>query len=138
MAEKKEPDKTPVGPVKPPVNNGKALTLKDLVKLRLEQETSLPDDDEAMKRWPTIWHLLTSRHPTPETVVEPARISIRLGVGCWLVTLNSSDLRIGLEASAPTLAEAFDRWEEEAHSSKAKWKVWGRKEPEVRKVQKRK
>jgi hypothetical protein len=93
----------------------------------------LPPDDEAPKRWPILWELLTTRYPDDERVVAPARLSIAWGMGTWIVSVSSADLRMKLDAYSHTLVGAFDAWEAEASKPEPVWRTWGREEPEIRK-----
>lgn len=96
----------------------------------------LPADSVAREKYPTLWEFLTTRYPDQNHVVEPARLSIGLGMGCWIITVSHSDYRTKLEASAATLDEAFAAWELAATASDAPWKTWGKGEITLRKRRK--
>jgi len=111
----------------------KALSLTDIVRMRCGNGEVVPDDDQARESWPVLWALLTQRYPDAEHVLEPARVSIQMGLGCWIVSLSHPDLKIRLETTTPTLAQAFQAWETFATDPRTQWKGWGKGEVTLRK-----
>lgn len=119
-----------------PSKPAKRVSLKDLVRMRCGTGETVPDDEEARRRWPTLWHLLTERYPDATHILEPARITIQMGVGCWMVSVRHPDLRVGLEAYSDTLGGALDAWEAMAADPSTRWKGWGKGDVTLRKRKK--
>lgn len=129
-------DKEREGAKLPPANAEgvrKALDLADIVRMRCGNGEVVPDDDLARTQWPVLWSLLTQRYPDQDHVLEPARLSIQMGLGCWIVSLAHPDLKIRLETVTPTLQQAFAAWEAYANDPKTQWKGWGKGEIVLRK-----
>lgn len=109
-----------------------------LLNARLRGRTgSIPDDDEARKRWPTLWSFLTRSDVNGELAKDPAAFSVRLGLGAWLVTLTDASLEVTITSTSPVLAEVIDCLEQTITDPNAPWAPWRRSEGNFRKVNKR-
>lgn len=85
---------------------------------------SLPDDDGAQKEMPTLWSFLTRKEVDEKTRKEPATISIRLGLGAWLVTLTDQSLEVSMQTTCPTLAGCLGQLEKACRDPNAPWSPW--------------
>lgn len=90
----------------------------------------LPDDQESRKAWPFLWELLTAMMVLDGQAKRPARLTVSLGVGRWVVGLSDEDLAMSLETTAGTLLEAFAAVEK-ALCEGTHWKVWTKKRPRL-------
>lgn len=97
----------------------------------------LPDDADSRRLMPIIWSFLTRRDASGDLAKEPATISIRLGLGSWLVTLTDPSLEVSLAAAAPVLADALEHLEEAARNPAAAWAPWKRSKGKFEKVNRR-
>lgn len=86
----------------------------------------LPDDPESLRSLPVLWSFLTRRDVNGKLAKEPATVTIRLGLGAWLVSITDPSLEVSLTTSAPVLAEALQALEEAARSPLAAWSPWKR------------
>lgn len=97
----------------------------------------LPDDPDSRRTMPILWSFLTRRDASGDLSKEPATISIRLGLGSWLVTLTDPSLEVSLAAAAPVLADALEHLEEACRNPSAAWAPWKRSRGKFEKVNKR-
>jgi hypothetical protein len=91
------------------------------------------DDDPARQRWPTLWDWLTRIYVGRDNIKQPATITIRLGPDGALATLTDRDLGCSLDASSPTLEGLFQALEAALTADACPLRIWGKKEPTVRK-----
>lgn len=99
--------------------------LKDIIAKRLgEGDANLPSDDEARSRWPNLWEFMTHTDAGDNKLKEPARITLSLGLGEWMIDLADQSLGVGLSAASATLQDAFDRLEKAMTAPNAPWRVW--------------
>jgi hypothetical protein len=111
--------------------------LSALLERRLgEGQASLPDDDVSRHNLPVLWSFLTRREASGNLSKEPASITIRLGLGSWLVTLSDPSLEVSLTASATALSGCLEQLEVAARSSTAAWAPWRRSRGKFEKVNK--
>lgn len=109
--------------------------LSFLLRQRLGgDKQGLPDDSDSRRSLPIIWSFLTRRDAAGDLAKEPAAISIRLGLGSWLVTLTDPSLEVSLAASAPVLADALEYLEEACRNPAAAWAPWKRSKGKFEKV----
>lgn len=112
--------------------------LSTLLARRLDGDgQGLPDDSDSRRALPILWSFLTRRDASGDLSKEPATISIRLGLGSWLVTLTDPSLEVSLAAAAPSLADALEHLEEAARNPAAAWAPWKRSKGKFEKVNKR-
>lgn len=112
--------------------------IQRLVDTRLRGHTgSIPDDEEARRRWPTLWSFLTRQDVNGELAKDPASFSVRLGLGAWLVTLTDSSLEVTIQSTSPELADVIDNLEQTITNPHAPWSPWRRSEGSFRRVNKR-
>lgn len=108
-----------------------------LISKRLGGErNSLPDDEESESTLPVLWSFLTRRDVDGKLSKEPASISIRLGLGQWLVTLTDPSLEVSMTTVVPVLADSLQKLEEAARSVDAPWQPWKRSKGKFEKVNK--
>lgn len=111
--------------------------LQQLIDRRLAGSLgSLPEDEEGRKRYPHIWEFLTRVDVNGELAKDPAAITVRLGLGNWLVELTDPTLEIGLTSIARSLTEALEALELTLADPLAPFRPWRRSEPKFRKVNK--
>ena len=107
------------------------MNLKELIMARLSGNgASLPGDDQAARDWPLLYELLTCRVVLDNQRKRPARLSIQVGVGEWVVGISDEDLAMSLETSAETLAAAFQAAEMALASGRG-WKQWSKRDPRL-------
>lgn len=112
--------------------------LSFLVGARLAGDgQGLPDDELSRKTLPILWSFLTRRTANGEFAKEPAVISIRLGLGNWLVTLTDPSLEVTLTASASVLTDCLLQLEVAANSPSAAWSPWKKSKGKFERVNKR-
>lgn len=112
--------------------------LDRLINLRTGgDEVSLPCDDVSRELLPTIWAFLTRRFVSEDLEKERASVSIRLGVGMWIVELSDPSLEVGLTAAVPSLHDALEALEARANDPQAAWKPWRGSEGKFRRRNKR-
>lgn len=112
--------------------------LSALLARRLAGEgQGLPDDPDSRRLMPILWSFLTRRDASGDLAKEPATISIRLGLGSWLVTLTDPSIEVSLAAAAPVLADALEHLEEAARNPSAAWAPWKRSKGKFERVNKR-
>lgn len=104
-------------------------TRSDALQLLIDRRVAgdqgaLPDDEESKKRLPTLWSFLTRRDVNEELAKDPAAVTIRLGLGTWLVELTDPTLEVGLTAVVPSLHGALEALEEAASDPKAAFRPW--------------
>lgn len=121
------------------LENGKGPDpLSELLARRLDGDgQGLPPDPESRRSMPILWSFLTRRDASGDLAKEPAAISIRLGLGSWLVTLTDPSLEVSLAAAAPVLSDALEYLEEAARNPSAAWSPWKRSKGKFEKVSKR-
>jgi hypothetical protein len=108
-----------------------------LVERRLgDDQLSLPDDEASRRALPILWSFLTRREATGTLSKEPASITIRLGLGSWLVTLSDPAIEVSLTASSTALAGCLEQLEEAARSPSAAWAPWRRSRGKFEKLNK--
>jgi hypothetical protein len=99
--------------------------LQKLIDRRIAGEAGdLPEDEESRELLPTLWAFLTRRSVNDELAKDPAAITIRLGLGQWLVELTDPTLEVGLTAVVPKLHEALEALEMCARDPKAPFRPW--------------
>lgn len=113
----------------------KETPLDRLLSQRLAVDgESLPDDDAARQQLPTLWSFLTRRSVDDSRTKEPAAISIRLGLGAWLVTLTDQSLEVSMTTTSPTLSECIEQLERACCDPYAPWSPWRRSKGKFDKV----
>lgn len=101
--------------------------LSCLLRKRLGGDAgSLPDDECSRLSLPILWSFLTRRDVNGNLSKEPAAISIRLGLGAWLVTLTDPSLEVSMTTVAPVLSESLQQLEAAARDPRAPWSPWKR------------
>lgn len=109
--------------------------LSELLEKRLAGDGgSLPDDETSRQALPVLWSFLTRRDVDGKLSKQPASISIRLGLGQWLVTLTDQSLEVSLTTVVPVLSESLSRLEEAITSPHAAWQPWKRSTGKFEKV----
>jgi hypothetical protein len=98
-----------------------------------ENGASLPADPVARERWPFLFDLLTNTGEESEYLIEPARIGLGLGVGCWTVSVSHMGLQMRKEASCASLEGAFEALERAVADPNIGWRNWGKEMPKLRK-----
>jgi hypothetical protein len=93
----------------------------------------LPDDLESERSLPLLWSFLTRREALDEYVKETAQVSIRVGLGEWLVTLTDPTLQVSCVVSSAKLMGCLQSWEEVASSPHGVWSPWRGSEGKLRK-----
>lgn len=112
--------------------------LSELLHKRLSGEQgSLPDDPNSRERLPILWSFLTRRDVDGKLAKEPASISIRLGLGQWLVTLTDQSLEVSMTAVVPVLSQALELLEEAVSKPSAPWQPWKRSKGKFERVSSR-
>lgn len=98
--------------------------LRRLVESRLSGAgRQLPDDVEAQTMWPNLWACLTWVDASDEMTMDPASLTIRLGIGEFVVDLSHPGIEATNSTSAPTLRDAFSVLEAQLASGRG-WKPW--------------
>lgn len=85
---------------------------------------SLPDDDASRATLPILWSFLTRRDVDANMTKEPAAVSIRMGLGQWIVTLTDQSLEVSLSCSSSCLASCLQDLEAAARNPTAAWTPW--------------
>lgn len=85
----------------------KRSLFQKLAQARAEGSAKPPVDHKAMERYPTVYEFLTRTEASPELLKELASISIRMGIGEWVVVLSDPGFAVTVTASAETLDSAF-------------------------------
>lgn len=112
--------------------------LQDLIDRRLAGDGGqLPDDPRSRELYPTLWSFLTRRDVDGNLAKDPAIITIRLGLGTWLVELTDPTLEVGLTCVVTELAEALRQLEEAVCNPRAPWRPWKGSEGKFRARSKR-
>ena len=111
--------------------------LDTLLQIRLKGSAgALPDDPDSQRTLPTLWSFLTRRDVNGELSKEPATISIRLGLGAWLVTLTDQSLEVSMTTTVTVLADALVQLELATLDPNAPWAPWRRSRGKFEKVNK--
>jgi hypothetical protein len=111
--------------------------LSALLERRLgDGQAALPDDDVSRRNLPVLWSFLTRRDAAGNLSKEPAAVTIRLGLGSWLVTLSDPSLEVSLTACASALSSCLEQLEAAARSPYAAWSPWRRSKGKFEKVNK--
>jgi len=109
--------------------------LSELLARRLAGDAgSLPDDEESKILLPILWSFLTRRDAGGNLAKEPASISIRLGLGQWLVSLTDPSLEVSMTTVVPVLAQSLQQLELAAGSPSAPWTPWKRSKGKFEKL----
>jgi len=90
-------------------------------------------DDPAAERWPLLWEWLTSWRAGDLYVKTPPTITLRLGPGGALASVNDRDIAKALDVSFLHLADVFDAIEQALSSPNPAVRNIGRNEPKIRK-----
>lgn len=99
--------------------------LTELLQKRLAGETgSIPDDERSKKELPILWSFMTRRDVDGKLSKQPASVSIRLGLGQWLVTLTDPSLEVSLTTVVPVLSQSLEQLEVAIASPSAAWQPW--------------
>lgn len=99
--------------------------LQALIDKRLSgTRGKLPEDTDAMSKLPTLWSFLTRTDAGGDFAKDPAHITIRMGLGQWLVELTDPTLEVGLTAVVSELREALTALEGLANNPAAPWRPW--------------
>ena len=99
--------------------------LQTLIDKRLSgNKGKLPDDPDAQQLLGTLWSFLTRTDAGGELAKDPAHITIRLGLGQWLVELTDPTLEVGLTAVVSRLKDALAGLEALANDPAAPWRPW--------------
>jgi hypothetical protein len=99
--------------------------LQQLIDRRVAGDNgALPDDDESKDKLPTLWSFLTRRSVSDDLSKDPAAVTIRLGLGNWLVELTDPTLEVGLTAVVPTLYSALQALEKAISDPAAAFRPW--------------
>lgn len=115
-------------------NGGNQSRFDDLVRKRAGGKgKSLPDDPDSRDLLPLLWNFLTRIEALEEYEKDTATISIRLGLGEWLVTLTDPTLQVSCTVAAPVLADALSTWEGVAGSTHSVWTPWKGSDGKLRK-----
>jgi hypothetical protein len=115
-------------------NSGQVSRFDDLARKRAAgRGSSLPDDPDSRDLLPLLWSFLTRTEALEEWEKETATISIRLGLGEWLVTLTDPTLQVSCTVAAPVLADALGTWEGIAGSANSVWTPWKGSEGKLKK-----
>lgn len=102
-----------------------ATVIDRLIKARLDgADGALPDDETSMKQLPTLWDLLTRREAGDDKLMQPGSVTIRLGLGEWIVSVSSPALEVAGDCVVPTLAQALVAVEAAMQSSSFAWKPY--------------
>lgn len=108
--------------------------LDQLAKQRIEGDgASLPPDDIFAKEYPWLWELLTCRIIWDEKQKLPARLSISVGMGCWVVSVQDESLAMSMSVTSPTIADAFREVEAALHTGQC-WTEYRKRNPKLREV----
>lgn len=99
--------------------------LDRLIQLRLDAGGSRsPEDPGAQSSWPVLWSFLTRTDADPTHSKDPAAVTIRMGLGGWLVSLTDPSLQVTLTVGVEHLEHALDKLEETIRSPYASWSPW--------------
>jgi len=79
---------------------------------------------ECRDRFPTLWLFLTRVQVTEDLDKDVASVSIRLGLGEWLVELTDPGFEVSLCATSSTLVEALDALERALQRPDAPIRPW--------------
>lgn len=91
------------------------------------------EDDPARTQYPELWRWLATIYVGRDRVKQPATLTLRLGPDGVLVTLTDRDLGCSLDAVAEHLDGALGAVEAALTSPTCPLRIWGKKEPNVRK-----
>jgi hypothetical protein len=97
---------------KPPIE--RAACLENL-------QVVVPADDEAAKRFPTIYDCLMPRWKEGACVRQSGKISIRITGSLFTITLECPTEGLQASLSSETFADLFTRLEKLLASGKAQW-----------------
>lgn len=87
--------------------------LQRLIDQRLAgSQGQLPNDPEAQEKLPVLWSFLTRMDMNGEYSKDPASVTIRKGLGNWIVELFDPTLEVSFSMAIPTLKDALERLEE--------------------------
>jgi hypothetical protein len=103
----------------------KSDRLQELINRRLAPGSAqVPDDVEAAKMFPILHQFLTRTDVNGEFAKDPAAVTIRCGLGSWLVELTDPTLEVGLTSVSPTLAGCLDALERALGNPQAAFRPW--------------
>jgi hypothetical protein len=90
------------------------------------------DEDPARVNWPNLWAWLTTIYVGRDSLKSPAVLTIRMGPEGAIASLTDRDLAVALDASSATLEGIFAEVERLLASETPPIRVWGKREPTVR------
>jgi len=90
-------------------------------------------DDPAREKFPNLWAWLTTIYVGRDHLKQPATLTVRLGPEGVIASLTDRDLCVSLDASSGTLEGIFAEVERLLSSDTPPIRVWGKKEPQLRK-----
>jgi hypothetical protein len=90
-------------------------------------------DDPAASTLPLLWQFLSTTQVGKDRVKQPATLTLRLGPGGVLVTLNDRDLALSIDCSCQHLEAAFMALESALASGNPIIRTHGKREPQLRK-----
>lgn len=99
--------------------------LQDLINRRLASGNGqVPNDDEGKKLFPILWQFFTRTDVNGELSKDPAAVTIRPGLGCWLVELTDPTLEVGLTAVSESLTDCLPALERALAHPQAAFRPW--------------
>jgi hypothetical protein len=112
--------------------------LDDLIQRRLAgSAATLPNDEETRELLPTVWSFLTRQDVNGEFAKDPASITIRLGLGSWMVELHDPTLEVGFSVGVERLATALQELEAALNNPRAIFRPWKGSTGKFKKVNKK-
>jgi hypothetical protein len=90
-------------------------------------------EDPARMEFPLLWEWLSRAYVGREHLKQPAVILLRLGPDGALATLSDRDLACSLDVGSQSLLDLFRALETALARPDCPIKVWGKKEPQLKK-----
>lgn len=81
-------------------------TFERILQARRGDRLCLPDDDSRLTL-PVVWEFLTRNKADATLEKELATVSVKLGLGEWIIDLSDPGLAISVSATSPSLTGVF-------------------------------
>lgn len=108
-----------------------------LLEARLGGVNRLPDDEEGRKRYPILWQFLT-RGSDESIHKDVATISVKMGLGEWLIDLSDAGFAISCSATSPTLNGLLEALETVLSGPNPPIRAWKGEKGSVKQIPKKK
>lgn len=108
-----------------------------IARARLQGSISRPVDDVAKEKYPTVMEFLTRNEASEELEKVLASVTVKCGLGEWLVELSDPGFAISLSATSSTLDGCWEALERSLTSPNPPIRNWRGETGDVKKRKRR-